>query len=49
MLLLKNANYHVSLQPVIIFFAGGGFEMLPELPKCDTETGSEQMLLEKCR
>lgn len=24
------------------------FEMLHELPKCDTETRSEQMMLEKC-
>ena len=28
-------------------FAGEGFEILQELPKCDTETRSEQMLLEK--
>ena len=27
-------------------FAGGGFEILQELPKCDTETQSKQMLLE---
>ena len=30
-----------------IFFAGGGFEIMQEWPKCDTETGSEQMLLGK--
>ena len=24
------------------------FEILEELPKCDTETQSEQILLEKC-
>ena len=26
-------------------FAGGGFEILQESPKCDTEARSEQMLL----
>ena len=38
---LKNANC-LSLQQVVISFAGGGSEVLGELPKRDTETRSEQ-------
>ena len=38
---LKNANC-LSLQQVVISFAGGGSEVLGDLPKRDTETRSEQ-------
>ena len=58
-LLLKNANYHLSLQWVIIFsmlvpskvtttnIIMKLFEILWKLPKCGTETQNEQMLLGK--
>ena len=39
----------LSPEPSVIhnLFASGGSEILQELPKCDTETESEQMLLGK--
>ena len=39
----------LSSEPSVIhnLFASGGSEILQELPKCDTETESEQMLLGK--
>ena len=55
--LLKNAKHHLSFQQAIITYYRPPediimkkSEIFQELPKCDTETQSEQMLLEKwCR
>ena len=47
--LLKNVHHHLSLQQGVSVSSDGGFEMQGESPKCDRETQSEQMLLEKWR
>ena len=45
----KKKESQLSSEPSVShnFFASGGFEIIQELPKCDPEAGSEQMLLEK--
>lgn len=45
--MLKNANHHVSLQGIVCNLFAGRFEIFQELLKCDTETQSKQILLEK--
>ena len=44
MVLPNNYNNNVSITNIIIMKKS---EILQELPKCDTEIGSKQMLLEK--
>ena len=45
----KKKKSQLSSEPSVShnLFANGGFEIIQELPKCDPEAGSEQMLLEK--
>ena len=40
-------THNIIQAPASHVFAGRGFEILQELPKCATETQNEQTLLEK--